>query len=242
MSCRRFYLRRKFVSYLEGVLSPQEAKRLEEHLLNCNWCRAKFVRLRSGHQLAQQLHRLKPDGARRLPEFETMTADSGEMVHGRRRWARAWESWFDALAIPRVVQGFMALVFVLLALLVVSNRRIFFNKGNSVTFTPSVLDFGDFHHLGIEELKSNTKPHVAIEGYVRDVYSDTEEGTLHFKLVKLLQASDSYIVCEILYPIKIPVPNKGSHVRIYGVARFDAQTDRMWYEVNPVLKITVLEQ
>jgi hypothetical protein len=31
-------------------------------------------------------------------------------------------------------------------------------------------------------------------------------------------------------------------VRIYGVARYDGQPGRMWYEVNPVLNIALLKR
>jgi hypothetical protein len=242
MSCRRFYLRRKFMPYLEGELTPHKAKRLEKHLLDCEWCRAKFVRLRAGHHLAQQLHYLRPDGAHRPPEFETMMADFGETATGRRKWTRVWESWLDALTTPRAAQVLTVLVLVQLALLVVSNRRVLFGERMSVTAKPSALDFSDFHHLSIPELKSNTKPRIATEGYVRDVYADKEEGTLHFKLVENPQGSEPFVVCEIINSIEMTVPRKGSRVRVYGVARFDGQTDRMWYEVNPVLNIAVLKR
>ena len=41
---------------------------------------------------------------------------------------------------------------------------------------------------------------------------------------------------------EIPVPAEGSRVRVYGVARFDAQAGRGWHEVNPVLDIAVLKR
>ena len=170
-----------------------------------------------------------------------MMADFGKMATGRRKWVRVWESWLDALTTPRMAQVLMVLVLVQLALLVVSNRRVLFGERNNITAKSSGMDFSDYHHLSIPELKSNTKPHVTTEGYVRDVYADEEEGTLHFKLVEIPQGSEPFVVCEILKPIEMTVPREGSRVRVYGVSRYDGQTNRKWYEVNPVLNIAILK-
>lgn len=242
MSCWRFYLRRKFVPYLEGELPPREAKRLEKHMLDCEWCRAMFVRLQAGHKLAQQLRHLGPDGAHRAPEFEAMTADVGKIVIGRHRWARVWENWLYTLTTPRVVLVLTVLVLVQSALLVVSNRRVLFGERTSVTVKPSALDFSDFHPLSIPEFQSNTQPHIATEGYVRDVHVDEEERTLHFKLMEIPQGPGPFVVCEIMSPIGMTLPREGNRVRVYGVARYDAQPGRNWHEVNPVLNIAILKR
>jgi hypothetical protein len=242
MSCWRFYLRRKFVPYLEGELPPREAKRLEKHMLDCEWCRAMFARLQAGHQLVQQLRHLGPDGLHRAPEFEAMVADVGKIVIGRHRWARVWENWLYTLTTSRVALVLAVLVLVQLALLVVSNRRVLFGEGKSVTVKPSALDFSDFHLLSIPEFQSNTQPHIATEGYVHDVHVDKEERTLHFKLVEIPQGSGPFVVCEIMSPIGMTLPREGNRVRVYGVARYDAQPGRNWHEVNPVLNIAFLKR
>jgi hypothetical protein len=241
MSCWRFYLRRKFVPYLEGSLPPPEAKRLEKHILDCDRCRAMLARLRTGHRLAQQLRQFKPEGAQGAPEFEAMMADMGEIVIGRHSWARLWENWLYSLTTPRTVQGLTALVLVLSALLVVSNRRVLFGERGSAAVKRSAMDFSNFHPLSIPELATNTRPHIATEGYVRDVHIDKEEGTVHFKLVEIPQGSGPFVVCEIISPIGMSLPPEGSRVRVYGVARYDAQPGREWHEVNPVLNIAVLK-
>ncbi len=241
MSCWRFYLRRKFVPYLEGSLPPREAKRLEKHMLDCESCRTMFVRLRAGHQLAQQLRHLSPADAHQAPEYEAMMDKIGEIVPGRHRWARVWEDFFYALTTPRVVQGLTVLVLVLLTLLVVSNRRALFGERNSISIKSGTLDFSNFYPLSILELPTNTRPHIATEGYVRDVRVDEEEGTLHFKLVEIPQGSGPFVVCEIMSPTGMSLPREGSRVRVYGVARYDAQPGRNWHEVNPVLNIAVLK-
>lgn len=242
MSCWRFYLRRKFVPYIEGELQPREVKRLEKHLLDCEWCRAMFVRLREGHQLAQQLRHLSPDGAHRAPEFEGIKANVGEIVAKHHRLARVGENWLYTLTTPRVVLVLTILVLVQLAFLVVSNRRVLFGGRNSVTVKSSALDFNDFHPLSIPEFKSNTRPHIATEGYVRDIHVDKEERTLHFKLVEMPHGSGPFVVCEVISPTGMTLPREGSRVRVYGVARYDAQPGRKWHEVNPVLNIAVLKR
>jgi len=241
MSCWRYDLRRKFVPYLEGELPPHREKRLEKHLAGCGKCRAVMVRLRSGHQLARQLPPLETDGIHRPPDWETMMAGLDSTAARPNKLARVWESWLDALTTPRAVQVLTALVLVLSVLLVVSNRRALFGERSGAASKLNALDFSDFHHLSIPDHKSNTKPHVATEGYVREVYADDEEGTLHFKLVEGPQGSEPFIMCEIINPFKVAAPREGSRVRVYGVSRYDAQIDRKWHEVNPVLNIDVLK-
>jgi hypothetical protein len=242
MSCWHFGLRRKFVPYLEGKISDQGAKRLEKHLSDCEDCRVMFVRLRAGHQFAQQLRPFEPKGASDAPEFEAMSPDIGEMAHGRHRWVRMWERWLDIRTTPRAVQALMVLVVVQFAILVVLDRKVLFGERGSASVKPSALDFSHFRPLSIQELQTNTTPHVVTEGYVRDVHFDEEERTMHFDLVQIPQGSELFIVCEIISRSEIPVPYEGSRVRVYGVARYDGQTGRKWNEVNPVLNIAVLQQ
>jgi len=242
MRCWRFKMKRKFVPYLEGSLSPGGAKRLEKHMLDCESCRAMLARLRAGHAFAQQLPHLGLEAARRGPEFEAMMHDLGEMATPRRAWIRVWENWLYASATPRVVQGLLALVLALLALVVVSNRRILFGERQSIAALSNALDLSGFHSLSILDLSTNTRPHIATEGYVRDVRVDEEEGTLHFKLVEIPHGSGPFVVCEIMNPTGMSLPREGSRVRVYGVARYDGQPGREWHEVNPVLNIAVLKQ
>ena len=48
------------------------------------------------------------------------------------------------------------------------------------------------------------------------------------------------VVCEMIAPLEIAAPAVGSHVRVYGVSRFDSQRDREWYEIHPVLRVDQL--
>lgn len=238
MTCWRFRLRRKFVPYIEGDLQPKDVKKVEEHLLDCEWCRAVLVRLRAGHQMAQELRHFTSDAEH--PEFEAVLADAGGTRVGCRARGAVWEAWLDGLATPRVVEVLTLVVIVQLALLVFSNRSVLFGARYRIAVKPAALNLSEFRQLDIRELRSNTQPHVATDGYVREVHTDEEEGTVHFKLVEDAQGSGPFVICEIMSE-QAEVPREGSHVRVYGVARYDAQTNRKWYEVNPVLNIALLK-
>jgi len=242
MRCLRFGLRKRFVPYLEGELPPREAKRVEKHLADCGRCRALFGRLRAGLRSARQLRHLGPEDAHPAPEFEAMMADIDDMVPVRHKWVRAWEDWFYALTTPRLVQVLMVLVLALAAALVFSNRRSWLGDRTGGPDKTTAFKFSEFALLRIPELQSNTRPHIAIEGYVRDVHIDREEGTLHFTLAEIPQGSGAFVICEIMSPSGMMLPRDGNRVRVYGVARYDSQPGREWYEVNPVLNISVLKR
>jgi hypothetical protein len=235
MLCRHFLLRRQFVPYLEGALGDESVKRIEQHLLDCEPCRDLFVRLRAGHQMAQRLGRIVPVHDRG-PEFGALMASAAT---ARPRWTTAWQDWAERLATPRAVTALAGLVIVQLALLVVSNRGVLLGKHSRVVANSGTLDLAEFRQLSIRDLKSNTQPHVATDGYVYDVHTDAEEGTVAFKLAENPGASKQFVVCEIM--TRMATPREGEHVRVYGVARYDAQADRKWYEVNPVLNIAALK-
>jgi hypothetical protein len=102
------------------------------------------------------------------------------------------------------------------------------------------LDLNGFHTVSIADIEQNQKPHVMTEGYVSEVRIDDKDGDLRFKLVDDLGRPGPFIVCEIIDPIKLKAPSVGSRVRVYGVSRYDGQTDHNWYEVHPVLSIQVV--
>ena len=242
MTCPRFLLRRKFVPYLEGTLPAREAKRLEKHLRECERCRTLFERSRAGHRLAQELQQLNPEDSRRAPEYRAMKTDVGTQAAGFRKWVRAWENGLYALMTTRGIQILVALVVALAVFLVVSNWKNIFRARDDLQVDSTALALSDFRPVRISELKSNTQPHVVIEGYVRDVNVDKQEGTLHFRLTESPEEAGPFAVCEILSSGGMTLPREGSRVRVYGVARYDAQPGRMWYEVNPVLNIALLKR
>jgi len=243
MICLRRRLRRRFLPYLDNELPPAEAKRVEEHLRACASCRAEFAALRAGHRMAARLGEPGTPGESRPPAYEA--PEAGRAVPALRRLRRAGRRWADRLAplaSPVVIQGMMALVLVLGAVFAVTGRRMTVGERAALLARSSVLTIADYHPLRIPELATNTRPYIATEGYVRDVYLDPEERTLHFKLVEAAQGTEPFVVCEILSSAGMAVPEEGNRVRVYGVARYDGQPGRGWYEVNPVLDFLVLKR
>jgi len=240
MSCWRFDLRRKLLPYVEGQLGARGVTRLEQHLLDCEECREFLMRLRAGHNLAQRLARVLPTQDE-VRDFSDPLRDKG-MASISSQPSRMNLGWSDRLATPRVVTALAAVVMLQAAMLVVSNRGVLFGERSSASGKPRPLDLSQFRALKISELRINNQPHVATDGYVEDVHPDAEEGTVAFRLVESRGGSGPFVVCEIVSPIQMAAPRQGSHVRVYGVARYDAQSDRKWYEVNPVFDIATLEQ
>lgn len=237
MRCWRFDLRRRMLPYLEARLPESETARLERHLIDCESCRALLVRLRAGHQMAQRLASIEIESAK-AQDLESEIAGLEAAAFQRAAGSLAWRDRLERLATPRMVTALSAVVLLQLGLLVVSNRGILLSRTPAATGT---IELAEFRRLTIPELRSNTQPHVATDGYVEDVHTDEEEGTVAFKLVQSPQNGSSFVVCEIMSPIRMAPPADGSRVRVYGVERYDAQQDRKWYEVNPVLSIVPLK-
>jgi hypothetical protein len=241
MPCWHFKLRRKLLPYIEGQLPEKDVKRLERHLLDCAPCRELLLRLRTGHQIAQAFrrHTARSD---QFFEFESMMGGM-KVTSGSEAWRGwGWQRLLERWATPRVLGALTVVLIAQLVLLVASNRRFLFGQHAAAPGRSQTLDLNDFHLLKIADLKFNTEPHIATEGYVADVHTDAEEGTVAFRLVQSPATLRAFVVCEIMSPIKIAPPREGSYVRVYGVSRYDAQTDRKWYEVNPVLNIAVLKR
>ena len=145
-------------------------------------------------------------------------------------------------ALSEAIQAAMAVALIVAVVFAVTGPRMTVGERAALLAKSNTLNIGDYHSLRIPELPSNTRPYVATEGYVRNVYVDPEEKTLHFTLVEAAQGSEPFVVCEILSPAGMAVPQEGNRVRVYGVARYDSQPGRKWYEVNPVLDFAVLKR
>ncbi|HJZ67029.1 MAG TPA: zf-HC2 domain-containing protein, partial [Blastocatellia bacterium] len=165
MRCWRLDVSRNFSRYLSGELSPREIKRLEDHLLDCGLCRAKLARLRTGHRFAAQL---PPEIPRRdvWPSIEAgIASEQSERLIKRDR------AWRRAVAHPGFAVGAVAIALVLLALLVIANRRS--SSGQQGTgLIADAFELRDFHRVSIADIERNTEPHVVAEGYVSEVRID----------------------------------------------------------------------
>lgn len=240
--------RRRFLPYLSGSLSPEAIRDLENHLSGCEPCRAAFARLKEGHRLAERLSGIErkfplaseEDAA--APVFSAALAEAGRGSALRRKWNGIRTASSLAFAAPRTVGILAAVVILQAAVLVVFNRDALFASRKSPAAAISGIDIERFQILDIAEVPGNAHPHIATEGYVRNVWMDEEEKTLHFKLASSPDGESPYVICEILSPDRISAPRAGSRVRVYGLARYDAQVGRRWHEVNPVLNISVLNR
>lgn len=227
MSVSCFFLRRKFVPYLEGGLRPREARRLERHLAGCRPCEDLIARLRAGHQAARRLGRRPPDLSPRLPEFE--------------------EIWARRPSVPRLSPAFavpalLAVAAGLVMLVVVSNRAMNSRSRPGLVASRDSQAGPEFTPLAIREFARNSRDRIVTEGFVHNVYYDEQERTLHIKLVEGLQDPEPFVICEIRDVRGLTIPQQGSRVRVCGLARFDAQPGRGWHEVNPVMDIAVLNR
>jgi hypothetical protein len=222
-----FFLRRKFVPYLDGGLRPDQAGRLEKHLAGCRECGDLIVRIRAGHQAARRFGRLSPDASPRLPEFEEI-------------WARrpSPSRLSPALAVPAL----LAVAAGLVMLVAVSSRTMTSHSREGLVASHDIQAGREFTPLAIREFAMNSRSRIVTEGFVHNVYYDEQERTLHIKLVEGLQDPEPFVICEIRDVRGLTIPQQGSRVRVYGMARFDAQPGRGWHEVNPVMNIAVLNR
>jgi len=242
MSWRCFFLRRTFVLYLEGEVSSREAKRLEKHLVSCPECGELFARLRAGHQAALRFARLSREIGRRPPEFgELWTKFRAPLIRRGQRPGGVSGS-LRGLSLPIAVRSFIILVTMVSALLIVTNRWIPWRGDGRTVAAESAREFRDFIPLRIAEFPSKTSARVVTEGFVRGVYFDQEEKTIHIKLVEFKQKSEPFVICEVQSFGRMAIPQAGNHVRVYGVSRYDAQPGRGWNEVNPVTNIDILKR
>jgi hypothetical protein len=231
MKCLRFDIRRSFSLYVNGELESSEVKRVEDHLIDCGFCRTRLVHLRNGHRLAQQLPRFTPrndpwaaiEAAIDLSKSEKRPTATGL----RALWLKPGVALATILAI--------ALVGSLVAIRNASPPQ----EESAKSLVAEALDLSQFHLVNIADIERNQKPHVVAEGFVSEVIADAD-GDSKFRLVDELERPGPFIVCEIIDPIKVRTPSVGSRVRVYGVSRYDSQPNHNWYEVHPVLNIEVV--
>lgn len=250
MKCWRANLRRNFSLYLNGEISLSEVKRIEDHLLDCASCRARFAQLRNGHRLAQQIPRFTPQrdlwaSIEAGIEVEKLEAEKNdaEMHTGRARVLepRSVVRWRGLAIKPGFALAVVGIAALIAAVLIVSTRRAP-EQDRERLLMADALDLSEFRTVNIADMELNRQPHVVAEGFVAEVGVNDEDGDLRFKLVDELGQPGPFIVCEIIDPIHLAPPSVGSRVRVYGVSRYDAQVDHNWYEVHPVLNIEVVRR
>jgi hypothetical protein len=215
MKCLRIDVSRKLLPYLHGVLSAQEAKKIEKHLSRCSSCKAKANRLLEGDTFA----RLVPAVSSKENGWSKI-----EAAISREQFptARVSGKFFRACA-----------VITILSITAFFGWRI----GRFSANTPYNFESDEYRSVAIHEMPSNIEPHVVTEGYISEVRFDHEDGDLLFKLVENLEEPSPFVICEIIPPSNLDAPAVGKRVRVYGVSRYDAKEDHRWYEVHPVVAI-----
>ena len=228
--------------YLEGGAAPREAKRLGRHLAGCRECDELLARLRLGHEAGRQFGRLAPDAGHRPPEFEEIWASIGATLDRPGRPARTGGRLLQALSTPLAVRVLIMLVLTQAVLLVVTLRKIPPRTVAGAVQTEDVPLLRGYAPVRIAEFASNSEFRVVTEGFVKDVYFDEHEKSLHIKLVEVQLRPEPFVICEVRDLGGLTIPSAGSRVRVYGTARYDAQPGRGWHEVNPVLAMSVLKR
>jgi hypothetical protein len=236
MSCWRPGWRKKLLLYLEGDLTQPEDASMERHLLKCASCRATLQRMRMGRRMAQQIPRVAPAKDPNVGFGALMMGVTGK-VNDR---TRGWKGKLERLATPRVVVVLAVVIIVQLAFFLLANRKALFGERSTASDGISYSYLQGFRPISIQNIRLNIQPHIATEGYVENVHFDRHEGVIAFKLVGQPNAMKPFVVCEIMRSMELAPPKDGSHIRVYGVSRYDAQRDHDWYEINPVLGIAPL--
>ncbi len=238
MRCLRFDLWKNFSPYLDGELDAKTIKRVEDHLLDCNDCRARLSRLRDGHRFAVQLPCHAPQGDGWEAIAAALDADDTPMPFIPTP-KKAPVVWRGVLTSPLFASAILGMAFVVLGFALFLNQQ-------KPRPTPTInaarpFDGRSFRPVSISDIQNNTKTHVVAEGYVTEVRVDAEDGDLIFKLVEDVSQPQPFIICEIISPINLAPPAVGSRVKVYGVSRYDADEGRQWHEVHPVLNIEVVK-
>jgi hypothetical protein len=247
MKCWRIDLHRRYSLYLDGELTPDRVKRVEDHLLDCGTCRDRVAHLRLGHRLAAQMPRVTPardpwDAIEAAIEREAASGSPARLAApGANRRGPLVADWRRRLLNPAFALGLVAIVMTVLLIVQSRSAKRYASSEQEVGLaTFEAIDRGEFHAVSISNIDHNNKPHIVAEGYVSEIRVNDEDGDLSFKLVDNLQNEGPFIVCEIIDPIKLAPPLVGSRVRVYGVSRYDGQDNHNWYEVHPVLNIEVV--
>jgi hypothetical protein len=233
MICYRFDLWNSLSRYVTGKLDAKTTQRLEGHLLDCNACRLRLSRLRDGQRFATQL----PYEGLQSDAWEALEALIDAPPGSAKPLAKPKKSltvWAGILTSPRFASAVLGIGMIIFGFAFFLNQQKIGAQQDSLA---PAIDVSSFHPVAISNIQNNTAPHVVAEGYVTEVRLDHKDGDLLFKLVEDVSQSEPFIICEIISPINLAPPTVGSHVKVYGVSRYDDGEGRQWHEVHPVLAL-----
>jgi hypothetical protein len=238
MRCLRFDLWKKFSPYVDGELDAKTIKRVEDHLLDCNACRARLSRLRDGHRFAVQLPRQQPQGDAWEAIAATLDGEASQPIFAPTK-SKKPVTWRGVTTSPVFASAILGMAFIVLGFALFLNQQK--PRQTQIVNAARPFDGSSFRPVSISDIQNNTKTHVVAEGYVTEVRLDAEDGDLMFKLVEDVKQPQPFIICEIISPINLAPPVVGSRVKVYGVSRYDADEGRQWHEVHPVLNIEIVK-
>ena len=240
MRCWRIGIQKRLIYYLNGELEEGYIKRVEAHLLDCGYCRARLARLRGGERIAQQITHFQPErdswyAIEAAIEAEPLKQPINPFSNYRTKlFARFFN--LRAAAILLLVSS------LLLGLLFISDKEFLRREAEKQIGGLNGIDLENFREVAVSKIELNTEPHIVTEGYVSEVRIDHEEGNLSFKLVEDLSHTQPFVICEVIKPSRLVPPPIGSRVRVYGVSRYDGKESHMWYEIHPVLNIEMVHR
>ncbi len=222
MKCYRLDLRRKYSSYIHGLLSVSTVKKVEMHLGSCPACRGLVERMRKVERLISELPSVSPH--RNLwPGIEAALPFGGRLPSYVPLWKKV-----AIVAVFGLISGVLGAV---------TYGKL---SGRSLNIN-SPVRLEEFSRVPIERIPTNTEPHIVTEGYVSELRINEEDGDRMFKLVDDLHRPESFVICELIDPLDLPAPPVGSRVRVYGVSRYDNKSNHEWHELHPVLNIEILK-
>ncbi len=223
MKCYRVDLRRKYASYIHGLLPVLMAKKVEMHLAACSACNGLVERMKTVERLISELPSVSPN--RNLwSKIEAALPQRAPLSNYAPLWKKV-----AIVAVFGLISGVLGAV---------TYGKL---SGRSLNIN-SPVRLEEFSRVPIERIPTNTEPHIVTEGYVSEVRLNGEDGDRMFKLVEDLHRPGPFVICELIDPLDLPAPPVGSHVRVYGVSRYDNQSDHEWHEVHPVLNIEILKK
>lgn len=91
-----------------------------------------------------------------------------------------------------------------------------------------------YHDVGLVDFIANgsTKTKVAVEGIV-DRIAKQPDGDYHIIIRPQYVPAGLYLVTEAVSEIKLPLPEEGDHIKIWGIVRFDVLHN--WWELHPII-------
>ena len=216
--CTRYDRIHLLKDYLDGNVSWKKNE-IELHLKTCASCAEKLEQLKRGDHLARMF--------------------SPEKVDPPDVWKRL-EHTLDAVrpAVRSKEQKKMAAIAAVLITGAVITLWSFkqSNPGGSLP-----AGHRTYTEVRLSRIAENTEAHIVTEGVVSEIAIENPDGDYRIRLQENLRQSGPFVICEILRPSKIPIPEVGKRVRVYGVSRFDSKPGHQWHEVHPVLDIETVQ-